>query len=297
MHAPGVYVPPPAAAKVEWPGGICGDAEAGEALRRALEGKADVRPLHALAAKVIEAASELERAVLKGEPQPFDATPVRKATVIRLRVAEALASAPAQGSPVDTAALSATLGQIDALLAEVAPLLQSAPEELVPALEAVRNSLVSEAIDFSEAAQRVAVPTQAASASAIAAPRRPQQARVLAMAPESEADRAQRRRGIFIGVLLVLILASAGAYHGYHYWKKSQLAPPPPPIDLPAGYQLPNTGTKGPIVLYPKGKPDRAALQRFREAQGALGRDVYEMQNGTVLVVPKGTPTPPGVKP
>jgi len=301
FHAPGVYVPPPSAPAADWPSGLSTPAQAEDALQRALRETTDPgRPLHALALRTLESLSDLERAVLAGEPQPLDPAPIRKAAVMRLRVAEALASAPPQGSTVDAAALSAMMGEIDGLLAEVAPLLAAAPPELAPALESIRNALVAEAIDFSEAASRASA---AKSGAAQEQPKgfsaaRASQARVLSMEPESELDRSDRRRRVVMGVLLGVVLAGGLGYHGYRYWQRAQLAASSaPPFEAPAGYQVPVLTSKGPVVLHRgKGGIDAAALQRFRDAQEAQGKQVFEMENGTILVLPAGTPPPAGVR-
>jgi hypothetical protein len=212
-------------------------------------------------------------------------------------VAEALASMPPAGSPVDTAALSAILGQIDGLLAEVAPLLQGAPEELLPALEAVRNALVSEAIDFSEAAQRVAAhaPAPVVSEPRGYSERQAAQARVLTVEKETEQDRADRRRRFAWLVMAAVLLIGAAGLHGYRWWKKSSLLASLPPPEV-AGMRISKSGSTGPIVLTPVGTVDKAALERFLSNQELLGKRVYLLENGSYLVLPAGVPPPPGVK-
>ncbi|HET6437789.1 MAG TPA: hypothetical protein VFG59_07000 [Anaeromyxobacter sp.] len=298
FQAPAMYVPPPPVPRFDWPAGIASAAEAEAALVKVLGGGPPSRPLEELAERTLESLSDLERGVLSGEPPPLGEAPIRKAAVLRLRVADALSSAPATGSPVDTTALSTVLGEIDALLAEVATLLSGAPEALGPALEAIRNALVSEAIDFSEAAQRVAATQPAASEAPKAlVPSRAPQARVLSVEKETEADRSQRRRSVVVVVLLLVAGLAAAGFHGYRYYKRSQLVAVPSTLDVPTGLRMPATPTRGPVILHPGKDPvDRAALQRFREAQEAAGKDVYEMKNGTILVVPHGVPPPEGVK-
>jgi hypothetical protein len=287
FHASGVYVPPAAAPRAaDWPATVCTDAEAEEALRRALSGATDPRPIGALAAKVLESLSELERGVLAGEPQPVETAPIRKATAVRLRVAEALASMPPAGSPVDTAALSAILGQIDGLLAEVAPLLQGAPEELLPALEAVRNALVSEAIDFSEAAQRLAkideVPTAPRPISAKAAT-----ARVISIETETE-QRPGRRRAWVPYAFLAVAVALAVAYH---VWRQVSMSNVHPQLALPGAPSNTISSVQsldGPSIIVSKtGRFDPAELQRFRAEQDLKGNKVEEVSPGVLKVTPQ----------
>jgi hypothetical protein len=299
LHAPGIYVPPPAVAKATWPAEGHTSAAAEAALRRALDGdEGDTDPLLVAAHGVLGSLSDLERAVLAGVPQSVDVEPIRSAAVMRVRVATALAATPPPGSEVDGAALSGILGEIDALLARVGALAVGAEAELKPSLESIRNALVREAIDFSETAQRIGALSAAPEAAKPMVPQRAAQARVLSVGKESEADRADRRRNTVLVAVLGLLLIGAVAFHGVRYWEKSQLVPPPPPFDAPAGFQVrPTAGTRGPVTLHPTGVPiDRAALQRFREAQEAQGKQVVEMENGVVLVLPPGVPLPDGAK-
>lgn len=285
MRAPGVYVPPPPAARIDWPAGISDDAEAEDALRRALEGKTDGRPLHALAAQVIEAASDLERAVLKREPQPFDASAVRKATVIRLRVAEALATTPAAGSPVDKAALSAILGQIDGLLAEVAPLLQGASEELAPALEAVRDSLVREAIDFSEAASKVEAVTPPTTTQPDVV--RSRGARLISI---DSGVPLEPRRGLAKQIALIVVLVSmAVATVAYHVTERRRSpVSPPNTFATPAGtLGLEQSGIRT-LIAPPGEKPKPEQIEEFKTLEQAQGKTVREVAPGVWVSQPGG---------
>ncbi|HYD41860.1 MAG TPA: hypothetical protein VEB43_13610 [Anaeromyxobacter sp.] len=283
FHAPGVYVPPPpsSAPAADWPSGLSTPAQAEDALRRALQETADPgRPLHALALRTLESLSDLERAVLAGEPQPVDAAPIRRAAVMRLRVAEALASAPPQGSAVDSGALSAMMAEIDGLLAEVAPLLSAAPAELAPALESIRNALVREAIDFSEAAQRTASAVQAPPAAPRAGPA--PRARVLSVGG-AEADAAPGGRRWPVVALFVLVLVAAAAYHGRRFFSVK-----PASISTAPGAPASTLGVesgRGATVVVPTGKLDPAELEHFKQQQEAQGKQVLE-RNGTIVVVP-----------
>ena len=286
FHAPGVYVPPsPGAPTADWPSGLSTPAQAEDALQRALQGKADPgRPLQALVLKTLESLSELERAVLAGEPQPIDAAPIRKAAVMRLRVAEALASAPPQGSTVDSAALSAIMGEIDGLLAEVAALLGGAPAGLAPALEAIRNSLVREAIDFSEAAQRAAATNPAAAPQPTAPSRRAAQARLIETHSAHELPPEPRRLGAWIALTLVLLLV--GGYHVRRYLER------PPPADVPTlpgapeGLRLVEQAGRKTLVARPGKKIDPGQLEKFRAQEELKGNEVREVAPGVFVIHP-----------
>ena len=133
--------------------------------------------------------SELERAVLAGEPQPVDGAPIRRAAVMRVRVAVALATAPPAGTAVDEGAVSALLADIDALLSEVNTVTLGAPPELQASLESIRNSLVKEAIDLSEVAQRLAGPAEAAADASAPSVPAAARTRVLSVGPEDARER------------------------------------------------------------------------------------------------------------
>ena len=206
-----------------WPGDVPGPIEAADALGRGLAGDFDPAgsPLAAVA-EVVGGLSELERAVFTGEPQPIDTDPIRRAAVMRVRVAAALATAPAGGGEVDAAAVSGLLVEIDALLSDVSAVAQGAPPELQASLEQVRNALVKEAIDFSEAAHRAASSQEVApTPPAPRASARPTQTRMVSVASkaevEIEAAEAKRHRSLW--VVLSLALLVAGGYHGYSLWE------------------------------------------------------------------------------
>jgi len=288
-----VYVPPFVAPRIDWPAGICTAPEAEDALLAALRGIAlPSRPLHALALRTLDALSELELAVLSGEPQPVDASPIRKAAVMRLRVADALAGVPPEGSPVDASALSATLVEIDALLSEVAPLLSLVPPELVPALEAIRNALVSEAINFSEAAQRVAGSTAAVAERA--APR-PAQARLLSVDVREGLTPGSGRQ-IWMAILLGAAVLLGVIYHGLHWYQRHQVHRPVP--GLPGGMSAEGAPPGGPRMIVPQSadRPvDLDEVARFKAAEEAKGNIVIDTGGGPLLIAPappRGAPKP-----
>jgi hypothetical protein len=291
FHASGVYVPPPSAAANDWPGATITPAQAEDALKRAIRGSADpAQPLHALALRTLETLSPVERAVLAGEPQPIDAAPVRKAAVMRLRVAEALASAPPPGSTVDQAALSSILGEIDGLLAEVAPLLAAAPPQLAPALESVRNALVREAIDFSEAGQRVATSAPAAPSPPPAAAARPSSAKVLSIASEQamSVETADRRKTWTAVVVLALVCLAAIGYHGWRQYTRREIRPPATLPGAPSN-TIASGGTGNvQLVISKTGKFDPAELDRFRSQEEIRGNQVEQISPG-VLKVTRGS--------
>ncbi len=138
-----------------WPATGPTAAEAERALRAALGGAGAPSPLGEVAGQVVGGLSSLEREVFTSGAVPVDAVTIRQAAVLRLRVAAALATRPAPGRPVDAAAVAGLLAEIDGLLGAVKALLVDASPAVREPLEAIRNALVREAVDFSEACQEI----------------------------------------------------------------------------------------------------------------------------------------------
>jgi hypothetical protein len=295
-----------------WPGNAPSALEAAEALARGLAGDFDPpgTPL-APVADVVAGLTELERSVLAGAPQPepqaFDTEPIRRAAVMRVRVAAALALAPAPGAPVDTAAVSAWLAEIDALLAKVNGLAQAAPAELHPAVEQVRNSLVKEAIDFSEAAHGGAAPAETAAAPAPPHAPRPGKARLVsvASAAEVELEVAEQKRRRTLVVAAALCAVAAAGYHGWRYWGARQHAGDDRPrrSGVPLDAEVVEAPSdRVPVVV--RSKDGRAfgldELRRMREEEGLKGNAVRELAPGAVAIskaaapaaVPASAPAP-----
>lgn len=281
----GEPTPPPRAPA--WPSDVPGALEAADALLRALAGAAPAlgKPLPGLD-EVVAGLSEIERAVMTGAPQPPDAEPIRRAAVMRVRVAVALATAPPAGSPVDADAVSALLAEIDAHLSGVSALAAGAPPELLPSLGVVRNALVREAVAFSEAAQRAATVGEARPAPA-AAPVRPSRARLLPTPPAPD-ERVGRPRRALLAVAVVAALA-AGAYHAHAFWVRSQLAEEQGRAGAPSNAVVvagPNAGDSA-VLRSADGKPfGDAELKRFVELEALKGNAVVETGPGTLMIVP-----------
>jgi hypothetical protein len=286
---PKLSAPPPA-----WPASILGTAEAEEALRVAVASGAAPEGSVAIA-DVLASLSDVERAVLSGEPQPVDAEPIRRAAVMRVRVASALATAPQAGEEVDAAALSALIGEIDGLLTQVSGLAESAPEDLQPSLEAVRNALVREAIDFSEAAQRN---SPAAAPAEATAPRPAGKARKTRLLSVDEAATRPGQRGLAVWIALGVAAALALGYHGWQRYERSRLRAALS-AGLPAGMtQIPGP-PGGPRVLVRASSaeaPDPGELARFKAVEEANGNRVREV-DGMIFVEPATREAAPPAEP
>jgi hypothetical protein len=288
---------PPALAGGAWPSNVPGPIESADALGRGLAGKLDPRgtPFGSVA-EVIAHLTELEHAVLSGAPQPIDTEAIRRAAVMRVRVAVALATAPAPGGEVDAGAVSALLGDIDALLSEVNALAAAASPEVQPALEQVRNALVKEAIDFSEAAHRVqpAEPIPAAESQPAAPRGRAAQTRIVSVATKAELDveKARQRRHRRLYVLLFLTAIGAAGFHGYRYAQRiaalQEERPRRPGMPANAGVVDPPRGAGRVLIGANDGRAFSAEeLQRLREEEALRGNTVREIGPGAVVVLPE----------
>jgi hypothetical protein len=191
--------------------------------------------------------------------------------------------------------VSALLAEIDALLSDVNTLAQSAPPELQPGLEQVRNGLVKEAIDFSEAAHRAA-PSDAIPAAAPEAPRgRAAQTRIVAMDTKAEQDleRAEARRSSRVFVAMAISIALAGAFHGWRFWgRRARLDAAPTFPGAPANsvvLEVPG----GPVTIRSRdGRPfSEAEKQALREREALKGNRVEESGLGLLVIVPGGAPS------
>lgn len=142
-----------------WPGTVIASRDAEGLLAGALAGFwPEAGDLRAQAERMVAVLSPLERNAITGRPVPADPAPVCRAAALRWQVSAALRTAPAPGSPVDSAAVRAILAEIDAVLAELKRVSPGAPAGALPSLDRLRRELVSEAVDLTEAVHRIARP-------------------------------------------------------------------------------------------------------------------------------------------
>jgi hypothetical protein len=212
---------------------------------------------------------------------------------MRVRVALALATQPSSGGAVDTVAVTALLADIDALLSDVNVIAQSAPPELQPGLEEVRNALVKEAINFSEAAQRAGTAEVAPAAPAAPRARAATHARVLSVSTEEKPARQSWALIVMVAVVLLAVLA----YHG-NEWLNRKAPPALPSLPgAPAGMTASPPAKNGTRLLLPAGgggPPSAAEVERFKQQEQARGNEVRELQGGGLLVVPRQSPEQSG---
>jgi hypothetical protein len=201
-----------------WPGNAPDLELAERALLAELTGAVPPVPAIAgVAAKVAGALSDLEKVSLSRAPLEIDASPVRRAAAMRVRVGVAIATAPPAGTAADPDAVAALLAEIDELLFEVNDLAVSAPPLLVAALSRCRSVLVKEAIDFSEVAHRYERPDlEPGPASAVR--RRSRPARASPTGAQGGLRMGWRSRALWVGVAVAA--AAALALQGYGYFAR-----------------------------------------------------------------------------
>jgi hypothetical protein len=286
IPAPG---PAPRSGAPLWPSTGPSAAEAERALGAVLGGAADPSPLGEVAGRVAGGLSSLEREVFTKGAVPVDAGTIRHAAVLRLRVAAALATRPAPGQPVDDAAVAELLTEIDGLLGAVKALLVGASPRVREPLEAIRNALVSEAVDFSEACHQAGtaeLPLEKARASG-----RSTGARVLSVhAGVDVEDRPEeRRRRLGPVITLLVVLALGGAYHAWNFYTAPPVQPPATFEGAPAGTMAVQSGKAYFLVSLP-GKPVNAAeLETYKQREARRGNRVREVGPGTWIIEPAST--------
>ena len=281
-----------ASAEETWPRPAGWDGEA--LLARGLAGLFESGSELATAAeRVVHALSPLERAVLGGEEQALDPAAVRRAATMRLRLAEAIATAPGRPDAVDEGSLSALLAEAEAVLGEIGGLAAGAPGAEQRSLEAIREDLVRDAIRVSEAASAAKdAGASAAPAEAPAARREAPRTRVLSLstaAPDADESASTVPRGKLVVLLLVIAAAAAFHFHGYRA-RHAERGPPPPTIPgAPAGALALPAGDGSFVVQSATAKFGPGELDALRAAQSAQGNTVEELGPGAALV--RSTPT------
>jgi len=270
-----------------WPANGPSAAEAEVALRALLSGTADASPLRPVTEATVAGLSSLERDVLSGAV-PADAELIRHAAVLRLRAAAAMATRPVPGTAIDSAAVAELLSEIDGVLHQVKALLDDATPEVKPQLEAIRNALVREAVDFSEACHEIGTAELPLAPAPARTTGRAAAARVISSrAGLDAADRPEeRRRKVAPLIVLALVLAAAS---GYHLWNITQAPPPQQAATFegaPAGTRALVTPGGHFLVLQAGKTMDAAALERFRAQEQRKGNVVREIGPGRWIIEP-----------
>jgi len=277
-----------------WPANLPGAEESARLLLAAVAGEAlEPGPLAEAAAGAAEKLSQPERDAVAGRPLPVDAAVIQRAAVLRFRVALALHTAPRPGGAGDAGAVQALLAEIDGVLAELKVLEEGAPPAAQPGLDTIRSGLVSEAIDLTEAVQRLAPapPPQTETAPKPAARRPAEKKAVESRAAEFEGlKQRQGGRNAMLALLVLSALAAAG-YHLMERFGPRPVAERPTMPGAPANAVAPANDRGGPrVVVSQDGKPfEREQVEQFRREQAERGNEVVQVSPTTLLVKPAGS--------
>jgi hypothetical protein len=292
-----------------WPGTVLSATDAEGLLAGALVGLWPEAALRPLTERVLEGLSPSEKGALQEHDLPFEPGPVRRAAGLRWQVAAALACAPPPGPggdlpPVDQAAVRAILSGIDAVLADLKRMSEGATPEALRAIENVRHLLVKEAIDLTEAVQRL-VPEGTAeiavTGDGAAARARVPGTRLIYTV--SGRDRTETPKPWGLIVFLGVLAAVAAGYHGYRYVNRPR--PQPPTLSsAPSGTAALVLPSSKMVAAPPGQRPDPQEVERFKAQEQAKGNEVKEVLPGTYVVVPAAhasgappAPPPPGGNP
>ena len=290
-------LPVPGRSGAAWPATGPSAAEAELALRSRLAGTADTSPLRAVTEQTVAGLSSLEREVFTSGLVPVDAELIRHAAVLRLRAAAALATRPPSGTPTDSEAVAELLSEIDGVLHRVKALVDVAGSEVKPSLEAIRNALVKEAVDFSEACHEIGTVELPLAPAPVRQTGRAAAARVISSRVGlDQGDRPEeKRRRVVPLIVLGTVLVLAAGYHGWNNYKD-------PMPQLPATFEGAPAGTRalvtpaGHFVVLLAGKTvDPTELERFRMQEQRKGNVVREVGPGRWIIEPVSTSA--GAKP
>jgi hypothetical protein len=281
-------LPSPVNAGVTWPATGPSAAEAELALRALLAGKVDTSPLRAVTEQTAAGLSSLERDVFSGGTVPVDADLVRHAAVLRLRTAAALATRPPAGTPIDSEAVAELLSEIDGVLHQVKALVDVATAEVRPSLEAIRNALVKEAVDFSEACHEIGTAELPLAPAPVHQTGRAAAARVLSDhsgldAEDRPEEKRKRTRPL---VTLLVILALAGLFHGWSIYTAPVKQAPATYEGAPAGTMAIQSGGSYFLKALPGNVVSPADLEAYRQREARRGNKVLEIGPGTWIIEP-----------
>jgi hypothetical protein len=170
----------------------------------------------------------------------------------------------------------------------VKALLDGATSEQRPQLEAIRNALVREAVDFSEACHEIGTAEMALVPAAAQLPGRAAAARVISshvgIDEEDRPEERRRRTAPVVTLLVVLILGG-----GYHAWNFYTAPPPQPPATYegaPAGTMAVQNGKTSFLVALPGKIVDAAEMERYRQREARRGNQLREVTRGTWIIEP-----------
>jgi hypothetical protein len=173
----------------------------------------------------------------------------------------------------------------------VKALLDGATSEQRPQLEAIRNALVREAVDFSEACHEIGTAEMPLVPATAQITGRAAAARVLSshVGIDDEDRPEERRRRTAPVVTLLVILLLGGGYHAWNLYAAPPRLPPATLEGAPVGTRALVTPAGSFIVLLAGKTVDPAELERFRAQEQRKGNVVREVGPGRWIIEPVNT--------
>jgi hypothetical protein len=204
-----------------------------------------------------------------------------------------MAHRPPPGTPIDGAAVDELLSEIDGLLGAVKGLLDQAPLEAQASLEAIRNALVKEAVDFSEACHALGTTEVPLAPAPQRASGRAATARVLSVNAGVDAeDRPEERRRRLGPLITLVVIVLAGV--GYHLIGAVNAPTKVAPVTYegaPAGTMALKNGKQYLLVALPGANVNPADLEKYRQYEARRGNRVREVAAGTWSIEPASAGT------
>jgi hypothetical protein len=272
-----VSAPPPA-----WPNAVPTAMDAEMLLIAAAAGHLPPEPLRAPIERVMAALTTVERLALMGGPAP-DPAVLRCASGCRVRIAVALATAPAEPGSNDQGAAEQLLADVDGVLLAVKNLAALAGVDAAD-VAALRHALVDGGVELAGVVSRTAQQSPPAAETTTSA-KATARARMLSMTLGSDESRTPWQRTVLI-IVLATSVAAAAAFHGSRvYWRPTPELPTYP--GAPEGLIAVPAAPGQTMLISHTGHIDPEQLKRFTAQQESTGMSVRQIGPGTLLVVPR----------
>jgi hypothetical protein len=264
-----------------WPGSVPGTEEAS----RLLSGEGSQGKHDEAIDGLWNSLTEVELGTLLERPSALDLSALKKAVIVRWRLAHALETKPARGAPIDSGALEGLLKEADTALTKLQTPPQAATATVRASFASARAALAKNAVALSNFAAEVAQQVAAEAAINKATKKYEKVARIVAASADTTRI-AFRSKVLWVGVGLSVL--GALAFHGFRYLH-AQNAPVSGPGYSAAGMHGFQNESSGIAVLHPidPSKPiDPAALAQLKAQAAASGKTVHEVGRGQYVIAP-----------
>ena len=236
---------------------------------------------------VPEGLRELTVRIISMLPSDVDpgAQDLRTALNILWRGWVARATRPSNGAPVDTGALDAMLGEMDAALQGLGKLKPTPAQQAH--WDAMRSGLAQCAVEFSELAQASHQEIAGAAAQNVNKRYRGAIARVVSLSKDTGSWGADRRERVMV-FTLAAVAVLVGSFHAYRWTRHPAESDPGAALKAPQGMEVFQNRKTGLQVLHarPGQRPDPQELEKFRTEAEAAGKVVLQPAPGHMVVLP-----------